>query len=635
MAPTRKACGFYRDGKDWFCNAALPIDIIVEVEGILFYLHKFPLLSKCGKIANILQDFHSTSGEVFRTELSSCPGGPDAFLLAAKFCYGERVDLTPKNIIPVYCMANYLKMTVDYGEENLLAISESFFHKTILRNWKDCILALQSSESVMPDADALQIVDKSLSALSVMACTDPTLFGWPMLMYGSSQSPGGSILWNGINTGARIRSFESDWWFEDTSYLSVWLFKRLLETMKVRGVRPEKLAGAVMHYARKHLPGLVRWQKGRGGKPVSTVVSFSMTPAVVDQRLLLESIEEMLPPKKGKSFCRFLLGLLRIGMILNISQAWKESMERRIGMQLEFSTLDGLLLPTFSDSDYLYDYDCIERIILHFLLSESTVLTPFSSSSIEPEASPPYGSLRRVAKLIDSYLAEIAPDSNLKPEKMRSLAEALPESSRNLHDGLYRAMDIYFKAHPWLSEDDREQLFSVINCQKLSLDACAHASQNERLPLRVVLQVLFFEQLHMRSALAGILHVSDNDSAAAAAAAANDIAGQILQRDGWFTVVRENQVLRVGMETMRSRVRDLEREFGSIKQKMQKVAKSSSSLVSPRLVSRRIGFNLLQSLNPTQPNTVEVVDPSPRQSVEQRHSSHHSRHHKSFSVLST
>lgn len=190
------------------------------------------------------------------------------------------------------------------------------------------------------------------------------------------------------------------------------------------------------------------------------------------------------------------------------------------------------------------------------------------------------------------------------------------------------------QAHPWLSEDNREQLFSVINCQKLSLDACAHASQNERLPLRVVLQVLFFEQLHMRSALAGILHVSDNDSAAAPAVA-NDMAGQILQRDGWFTVVRENQVLRVDMETMRSRVRDLEQEFSSIKQEMQKVAKSSSSLVSPRLVSRRIGFNLLQSLNPTQPNTVDVVDPSPRQSVEQGHSSHYSRHHKSFSVLST
>lgn len=33
-----------------------------------------------------------------------------------------------------------------------------------------------------------------------------------------------------------------------------------------------------------------------------------------------------------------------------------------------------------------------------------------------------------------------------------------------------------------------------MNCKKLSADACAHAVQNERLPLRVVVQVLFFEQ---------------------------------------------------------------------------------------------------------------------------------------------
>lgn len=33
-----------------------------------------------------------------------------------------------------------------------------------------------------------------------------------------------------------------------------------------------------------------------------------------------------------------------------------------------------------------------------------------------------------------------------------------------------------------------------MDCSKLSADACAHAVQNERLPLRVVMQVLFFEQ---------------------------------------------------------------------------------------------------------------------------------------------
>lgn len=34
-----------------------------------------------------------------------------------------------------------------------------------------------------------------------------------------------------------------------------------------------------------------------------------------------------------------------------------------------------------------------------------------------------------------------------------------------------------------------------MDCRKLSVEACAHAVQNERLPMRVVVQVLFFEQV--------------------------------------------------------------------------------------------------------------------------------------------
>lgn len=34
-----------------------------------------------------------------------------------------------------------------------------------------------------------------------------------------------------------------------------------------------------------------------------------------------------------------------------------------------------------------------------------------------------------------------------------------------------------------------------MDCKKLSVDACMHAVQNERLPMRVIVQVLFFEQV--------------------------------------------------------------------------------------------------------------------------------------------
>lgn len=221
---------------------------------------QFPLISKCGKIAKLLEESQSAHEGTFTVTLEGFPGGSDAFLLAAKFCYGSRVELVAKNIIMLYCAAHYLEMTEEFGEDNLLSRSESFFHKNVLRSWKDCIMALQSSETVIGKADELEIISKCLNSLSMMVCTDPSLFGWPMMMYGRLQSPGGSILWNGINTGARIRSSESDWWFEDISYLSVCLFERLIQTMKARGIRPENLVGAIMYYAKKYLPGMGRWQ---------------------------------------------------------------------------------------------------------------------------------------------------------------------------------------------------------------------------------------------------------------------------------------------------------------------------------------------------------------------------------------
>ncbi|XP_020231003.1 BTB/POZ domain-containing protein At3g44820 [Cajanus cajan] len=634
MAPAGKLSGFRREGSDWFCNGGLPSDLTVSIEGVTFHLHKFPLVSKCGKIARALEESKNTDNKTLTMVLEEFPGGRDAFLIAAKFCYGSRVELTARNVILVHCAAEYLEMTDEFGEGNLLSRSESFFHKNTLRNWKDCILALQSSEPVLPRAEKLHLVGKCLNALSMMVCTDPSLFGWPMMMYGSFQSPGGSILWNGINTGARIRSSESDWWFEDISYLSVSLFERLIKTMQARGIRPESLAGAIMYYSRKHLPGLGRWQGGQGGK-TRTVASFSLTPATIDQRVLLESIEKLLPDKKGKSYCRFLLGLLRVSLILNVSQTCKDSLERRIGMQLELATLDSLLIPTYSDSDALYNTDCIEQIVHYFISTESN-LTSFSPSSrdLQASASPSSESSRKVAKLIDSYIAEIASDVNLKPEKIRRLAEALPESSRLLHDGLYRALDIYFKAHPWLSDREKEELCNIIDYQKLSIHACAHASQNDRLPLRVVLQVLFFEQLHLRTALAGCLNALDGEIAPAAApvpiTALGDMAGEIVQRDGWVTVVRENQVLKVDMDRMSSRVGELEEEFSKIKQEMKTVTKSHSSRSSPRLVARKIGCKLVPRPSDAQPESLNRTGSTPRASIERARRSHKSKLSESF-----
>lgn len=630
MAPLGKATSFYRQGNAWFCNASLPSDVSLVVDGVEFHLHKFPLISKCGRILKALEDVQGTHVHTSTTRLEEFPGGPDMFLVIVKFCYGNRLEFSPRNIVVVYCAADYLEMTDEYGEGNLLSQSDDYFHENILTNWKDCILALQTCNSMIPRATKLQIISKCLNALSVMVCTDPSLFGWPMRMYGSLQSPGGSILWNGINTGARIHTKSSDWWFEDISYLSVPLFEQLIRTMEIKGIKPEHIAGAIMYYCRKYLPGLGRWQNGKSGTTTRTVASFSMIPvADVDQKGLIETMVKLLPERKGKSFCRFLLGLLRIALILGINHSCQETLERRIGIQLDLATLDSLLIPSYSDSDTLYNTKSVERMICHFI----SLMPMFSPSSFDSGTQTSSEPLCRVAKLIDNYIAEVASDLNLKPERMRALGEALPDSSRPLHDGLYRALDIYFKAHPWLSEKEREQLCNVINFRKLSIDACAHASQNERLPLRIILQVLFFEQLQLRTALAGCLHVLDSDTANAGGPTgrASDIAMSIVQRDGWVSMVRENEVLKVDLERMRCRVGELEDEFSKMKRELSKVSKSHSQLGSPGFLARKIGCKLgLPRSSGARPDVIESAGPTPRASVEVPRSS---RPRKSFSLF--
>lgn len=57
------------------------------------------------------------------------------------------------------------------------------------------------------------------------------------------------------------------------------------------------------------------------------------------------------------------------------------------------------------------------------------------------------------------------------------------------------------QSHPNLNKSERKRLCRTLDCKKLSMEVCMHAAQNELLPLRVVVQVLFFEQA--RAAMAG------------------------------------------------------------------------------------------------------------------------------------
>ncbi len=48
-------------------------------------------------------------------------GGAKAFELAAKFSYQVKVELTATNVVALQCVAEYLEMTNEFGDGNLIA----------------------------------------------------------------------------------------------------------------------------------------------------------------------------------------------------------------------------------------------------------------------------------------------------------------------------------------------------------------------------------------------------------------------------------------------------------------------------------------------------------------------------------
>lgn len=596
-------------GQAWFCTTGLPSDVVVEVDDMSFHLHKFPLMSKSKKLHDLItqqeanpststarlqkkssataeeQQDDEIEEEEEENEESYChislpvfPGGSDAFEAAAKFCYGVKIDLSSSNVAPIRCAAEVLEMTEDYALDNLISRTEKFISQSVLKNIKDSIRALKSCEKLIPLAETLGIVERCIDSIAVRASSaDPTLFGWP------------------VNerveiSGGRRKTTSS--WFEELALLSLPLFKRLIFAMKARDLSPEVIENCLIHYAKKYIPGV-----SRSNRKASS--SSSSVPTESEQRELLETIIANLPAQKSSSSStatRFLFGLLRTANILNASEGCKAALERKIGSQLEQATLDDLLIPSYSYlNETLYDVQCVERILGYFLDG----LEERSAGRIEGEeenSSVRSAALMLVGKLIDGYLSEIASDANLKPEKFLELAVALPEHARLFDDGLYRAVDVYLKAHPWISEADREKICGIMDCQKLTLEACTHAAQNERLPLRAVVQVLFFEQLQLRQAIAGTLIAADmapedlprpsnlrgteeQDEASDTAEAAPAVAAEAPRAETsgggatWRAAVRENQVLRLDMDSMRSRVQELERECSTMKKVIEKIDK--------------------------------------------------------------
>uniref|UniRef100_A0A7N1A3D1 Phototropic-responsive NPH3 family protein n=2 Tax=Kalanchoe fedtschenkoi TaxID=63787 RepID=A0A7N1A3D1_KALFE len=535
----------------------VPSDITVQVNGATFPLHKFPLVSRSGRIRRLVADHRDN---VSRIELSSLPGGAESFELAARFCYGINFEVTAANVAQLCCVSEYLDMTEEYSRDNLGSRAEEYLDSVVCKNLEMCVEVLKQCENLLPLADELKIVSKCVDSIASKACVEQIASSFSRLEYSGS----------GRLHMSRQAKCEGDWWVEDLSVLRIDLFAQVITAMRCRGVRPESICASLINYAQKELT-----RKSCLWNPSSNHSKSDINPgSCVHEILVIETVVGLLPVEKLVVPINFLFGLLRSALMLNCTVACRLDLERRIGSQLDLATLDDLLIPSLRHaSDTLFDVDTIHRILTGFAQRDDSEVDMEDESFFECESphSPSQSALLKVAKLVDNYLAEIAPDANLKLSKFLAIAEALPEHVRINHDELYHAIDVYLKAHQSLPDADKKKVCKLIDFQKLSPEAGAHAAQNERLPLQSIVQVLYFEQLRLRNTLCSSylddepkpLHQSWRINSGAFSAA-------LSPRDNYASLRRENRELKLELARLRMRLNDLEKDHVCMKNNLEK-----------------------------------------------------------------
>ncbi|XP_042022454.1 BTB/POZ domain-containing protein At1g67900-like [Salvia splendens] len=459
-------------------------DLIIQVKGSRYLLHKFPLLSKCLRLQRLYAESPESTSELQLIKLHGFPGGVEAFELCAKFCYGITITISAFNIVSIRCAAEYLQMTEDVEKGNLIYKVEVFLNSYILQGWRDSIVTLQTTKAFPSLSEEVGVTGRCIEAVASRVLAHPDKVGRAYSCYSS----------NGTESH---RERTKGWWGEDLAELEIDLYWRVMEVIKCGGKVPARLFGdALRAYASRWLPNLGKAMDGEG--------EGDDDDGEVDSRnrQILEPIVSLLPAEKGAVSCGFLLKLLKAANVLKASVSSKKELATRAGIQLDEATVGDILLPRCCENGTRHDVDTVLVMLEEFVWrGPSPPRVDVEFQEMRRSSSASHTSNRKVAKLVDRFLQEIGKDANLSMSKFISIAQTVPEFARLNHDDLYKAIDVYLKEHPELSKGERKRLWQILDYKKLSVEACMHAAQNERLPLRVVVQVLFFEQA--RASMAG------------------------------------------------------------------------------------------------------------------------------------
>ncbi|XP_023876818.1 BTB/POZ domain-containing protein At3g22104 isoform X2 [Quercus suber] len=467
----------------------------------------------------------------------------------SRFCYNNgKTQISPYNICLLHCAAQFMEMNNSIsGTHSLLEQTDKSLKEINYWTWSELLIALKQCQDLLPDVNSSVILQKCLDSLvGRLALTNEAS---PCPSTSSPDSSGFRFSCDTKSTeSVKTSSSRATWWYEDLLILSPNLVEMLVKSMVERKFNHVIISRFLFYYHK----------------------SKFYTATSDEKRKIVETVVDMLYTLDWSSVSyKSLFGILRVSMSLNINKSSKNKLESMIGSQLDQATLDNLLVPSPYGINYLYDVNLVLRFLKAFLNGRSSQFSAIR--------------LRKVASLMDLYMAEVAPDPCLKPSKFQAIAMALPDSARDSCDELYRAMDMYLEVHSGLPDEEKLKICCALNYEKLSAEICIHLSQNTKFPSKATVQGVVSQQYKLKSLLQGT-NISQQDTDLSCTSIEirskgkkDETSEQVVLYAGKLDVISDNEKLKAHLQGMQWRVMELEKVCRKMQTQMAKIMKSRVS----------------------------------------------------------
>ena len=124
------------------------------------------MVSKSGYINRLVFQAKHRGANIANIPIDNLPGGSKIFELVVNFCYGKKVEVSAANIAPLHCAANFLEMSDDFEQENLISKTNTFLSFLLFSSWKDTFWIFKSCESLSPWAREFGVLSRCAEAVA-------------------------------------------------------------------------------------------------------------------------------------------------------------------------------------------------------------------------------------------------------------------------------------------------------------------------------------------------------------------------------------------------------------------------------------------------------------------------------------